>query len=321
MSFHEFSVTLKEKLSPPTEEDRQRELPDDNNEDKAGPEWRLLRLRYMTRPTFSTGSKTAVYLPHSNPDVGHVTNDGQHGTPRKVASKTGISAVETEQRIFAENNRRFEPHFIELDAGLVDKVMHEVATMMTEGKRSNPLRRAYERFQKRGGSKPKNMGKEQHIQNLFCDLANEVARELHSRKPGSYQDENGLVQPFNKEHDVFLSKGSVYVKESSSEPDDHEAKDHEDQQLHTGWHHLKPQTKLSRNKPDIFINAYRGRPNDTGQFLWSDLPAVAEVKASANLDSRESLVLQIHRYQVRATLVPQTRYDLTRSVRTSIPNR
>ena len=151
MSFHEFSVTLKEKLSPPTEEDQQRELPDDNNEDKAGPEWRLLRLRYMTRPTFSTGSKTAVYLPHSNPDVEHVTNDGQHGTPRKVASKTGISAVETEQRIFAENNRRFEPHFIELDAGLVDKVMHEVATMMTEGKRSHPLRRAYERFQKRGG--------------------------------------------------------------------------------------------------------------------------------------------------------------------------
>jgi hypothetical protein len=306
MSFHEFSVTLKEELSPPTAEDRQREFPGSKNDNKAGPEWRLLRLRYMTRRTAGVESKTAVYLTHSNPDVEHVRNDSQHGTPSKPPSKTGISAFETEQRIFAENNRRFEPHFIELDAGLDDHVMHKVASLLTTGDKSKPLRQAYERFKKRNGNKPKKMGREQHTQNLFCKLANEVARELHSRKPGRYQNEDGVNQPFDKDHNVFLSRGSVYVKESPSEPDNFEPKSHQDQELYTGWHHLRPETKLSRNKPDIFINAYRGRPNGTGQTLWSDLPAVAEVKAHAHLDCRESLVLQIHRYQVRSIVEPRS---------------
>lgn len=314
MGFHNFSVTVKEELSPPNAQDRRREFPVGIEPEKAGKERRLLQLRYMERPTYGSGSKTAVYLSHSNLDVEQIRNDGRHDDPGKAASKIGINAVDAEQRIFVENNRQFEPHFIELDAGFDDNVMHEVAELMTTGDEFKPLRRAYESFKKRRTTRPKTMGRIQHTQNLFCDLANEIARDLHSRRPGSYQDENGASQTFDKNHNVFLSKGFVYVKETPLEPDNFKPKSHKDQEKHTGWHHLKPRTKLSRNKPDIFINAYRGQPNDTGQFLWSDLPAVAEVKASALCDSRESLVLQIHRYQVRSLAVLQLRCGLTRLV-------
>jgi hypothetical protein len=276
MGLHGMRLTVRDELSIPTEEDKIKDCaphggvaaietvePTRDIQD----EYKLLRIRH----TIYAGPTRATMDGRNRPSSGSLIErlgSNSLSTPRvnktRQLYRAGQKAPEVENQLRELGEDRFDGRYIELDAGLHEPYLRAVANdMETPG---DPLNDLIKEFRNRN-EVHKREKPEMRVQLGAVKLGNGLGRTFYRHCPGFYEDEAGDEIRYT-EDDVFVSRGTTYVKQDVNEPDDDTPKLSAEQeseicrQEKTEW---KPEKKdlrrkarwVSQNKPDITNKRYK----------------------------------------------------------------
>lgn len=269
---------------------------------------------------------------------GNYSAAGSHGSASRLGSKSGdsnvdsvrrggprlnttakISVYEIAGRLRDISDERYDPNYIELDAGPNEPHLRSVAEDMKNP--DHPLGKSVLRFRNRSRVHSKKKP-EMQVQLAFTDVANSMAREFYEFCPGSIEDENGQVVACPDLGEVFASRGLTYVRQGEADkitdadgpkPDENYDASTNSPQVFVGKTEETPEQAREResgeakvvleywialNKPDMTNRFIGCVPLPETGIYWSQITFTFEVKPTFAKDSVLSLVEQAQRGQV-----------------------
>lgn len=332
MGLHGMRLTVRDELSIPTEQDKIKDCAPHGGAEKIRlaarssnqiDDYRFLRIRHGIEdngigagaaPTASmnfgaSNSNSAgqsMNLGASNSNSAGQSYSDLHGSAKDDSVRrltpslyeTFQKAPDIENQLRELSEYRFDPRYIEIEAGEHDDFLREVADDMLPGRQYHNL---IQRFLSRGKRYPK-AKPEMQVQRSFVHLANGLARVFYDHRAGEYEDDMGEKHECKK-GDVFASRGSTYIKQVETEQrqdgpklelDEPESTIVPDEtKRHARW--------VAQNKPDITNETYQGKVLKPAEgILWSQTTFAAEVRARKSEDSKGPIVHRSQRYQVSA---------------------